>query len=159
MAEDNKTCNCMPIDLTGCEECKEAPAGLRSTVYFRSLDPNVSFMKKITLESERTAKSWVNGFQTSASFEMPEDNINPRFKYKFFPKRLPRKEKKRRKERQRVTSVLFGIINESIEYAFLLHKELLIIGLPLCEAQDKIFWLQVAECLKKHPKKRIYYQL
>ena len=57
MAEGNKTCNCMPIDLTGCEECKETPAGLRSTVYFALPDKTIlKCSGSVTLDTDEDTK-------------------------------------------------------------------------------------------------------
>lgn len=144
----------------------EVPAGLGNTVFICRKDGKpfadgtvinrieAGLQKGMAFQPKGIHVEVLRENPMQANIELPAESINKRFRYQFFPTRLPRKEKKRRKVRGRITSAGFGMAND-IDYIFLFHKQTMIVGLPLLSAKHKAQWQRIAAWLNANSKRSL----
>ena len=144
-----------------------APAGLGCTVYICRNDGKPfaegTVIKRIEADMQKGMAFQPTGFHVEvlhenpmqAEIEIPAESINKRFRHQFFPTRLPRKEKKRRKVSGYITSVTFGLANDNKEYVYLFHNHTMGGALPLLSSEHKARWQRIAAWLNANPKRRL----
>ena len=145
----------------------EVPAGLGNTVFICRKDgkpfADGTVINRIEAGLQKGMAFQPNGIHVEvlhenpmqANIELPAESINKRFRYQFFPTRLPRKEKKRRKARGYITSVTFGVANDDKEYVFLFHNHAMGGALPLLSPEHKAQWQRIAAWLNASPKRSL----
>lgn len=145
----------------------EVPAGLGNTVFICRKDgkPFVddSVIKRVGLSMQDGMAYQPTGIHVEvlrenpmqANIELPAESINKRFRYQYFPTRLPRKEKKRRKVRGYITSVTFGMGNDDKEYVYLFYNHAIGAALPLLSPEHKAQWQRIAAWLNASPKRSL----
>ena len=144
-----------------------APAGLGNTVFICRKDGKPfaygTVINRIEADMQKGMAYQPTGIHVEvlrenpmqANIEMPAESIKKRFRYQFFPTRLPRKEKKRRKVRGYITSVTFGLANDNKEYVYLFHNHAMGAALPLLSAEHKARWQRVAAWLNARSKRSL----
>lgn len=149
--EHNQSDLCRPAELEHKDECSPAPAGIGSKVYI--CKPNspghIEHAFEITDVHRDDLKE--KGTFILAKGYFKEEEVNKEFKRRFFPTRLPRKEKKRRKKETEVTGgvPVLNLAPDGCNFILLLHGMTPLHAIPVHSDREMAKWMNWINRMKK----------
>lgn len=138
---------CRPAELEHKDECSPAPAGIGSKVYICKPNGHIEHAFEITGEEGAAKKG--TGILAKESFNTTE--VNEKFRRRYFPTRLPRKEKKRRKKETEVTGgvPVLNLAPDGCNFILLLHGMTPLHAIPVHSDREMAKWRNWINRMKK----------
>ena len=143
---------CGPAELKHKDECSPAPAGIGSKVYIskpNSLGHIEHAFHAFEISDEKGTAEKGTGFLAKGSFKT--EVLNKKFRRRYFPTRLPRKEKKRRKKETEVTGgvPVLNLAPDGCNFILLLHGMTPLHAIPVHSDREMARWMNWINRMKK----------